>query len=195
MTEAVQQTIELVQKQIVDIEADLLEKKRMVNSLCGLIKQPPMYADADLLVSKSLGTMRSDEYYGQPLATAVRLILERRKAAGMGPATVNEIYDTLLKGGFEFNTANDDYAKRGLYSALSKNTSTFHRLRNGSYGLLAWYPNAKEARPAKATKTAAVTEQPTLPMDEESAEAAAVAAEGDPFGLDEEAVAAPRKAK
>src|SRR5690349_12766590 len=126
MSEHVTQTIALVQQEIDSLTQQLAEKKRMVNGLCNLIKQPPMYADADLIPSSGMGPTRADEYYGQPLATAIRMILERRQLAKLGPATVNEIYDALIAGGYKFNTTVEEHAKRGLYSALTKNTVTFH---------------------------------------------------------------------
>lgn len=161
MTDHVRQTIALVQEQVSKLEAELIEKKRMVNSLCSLIGQPVLYTDAELVVSKSAGPMRADAYYGQPMATAIRMILERRKAANLGPCTANEIYDSLVEGGYKFNTANEEYAKRGLYSALSKNTATFHKLPNGLYGLLEWYPGVRESKPAKTAKAVADQEEPS----------------------------------
>ncbi|QDU31675.1 hypothetical protein ETAA8_68350 [Anatilimnocola aggregata] len=165
MSDAVQQTIALVQQQIAELEADLIEKKRMVNSLRSLIKQEPIYTDEQLVTTKASGTLQPDAYYGQPLASAVRMVLERRKANGAGPTTANEIYDSLLEGGYKFNTSNDEHAKRGLYAALSKNTATFHKLPNGLYGLLEWYPGAREPKPAKAPKAAGGT-QPQLRIDD-----------------------------
>jgi hypothetical protein len=91
--------------------------------------------------------VRSDEFYGQPLATAIRAVLEKRKGAGIGPAAVRDIYDTLGSGGFKFEAKDEDNAIRGLRQSLTKNSSTFHKLPNGLYGLLEWYPNAKPARP------------------------------------------------
>lgn len=100
----------------------------------------------------SFCTLRSSsDFYGQPLASSLRTILERRKAHGLGPASVNDLFDVLSQGGFQFQTKNDENAKRGVYGALSKNAVTFHKLPNGDYGLTEWYPNVREARDAKST--------------------------------------------
>jgi len=58
------------------------------------------YDEAAEKSSKSV-TIRSDEYYGRPLATVVTEVLDKRKAAGQGAATLDEIYKELLAGGFQ----------------------------------------------------------------------------------------------
>ena len=128
-------------------EEQLVANKRTVNRLCLRAGRPAMYPDADLTTGVQLGNIRSDQYYGQPLATAIRSILESRRASNLGAATVREIYDTLIKGGFKFD-AKDENAIRGLRQSLTKNSGTFHKLPNGGYGLLEWYPGAKPARPS-----------------------------------------------
>jgi hypothetical protein len=143
MTEHVAKTIQLIQSQIAELEKELSKKRLLVNELCAAIKQPPIYADTDSSTA-ACRALRSDEFYGQPLATAIRLVLERRRSAGLGSGTVNEIYEVLVEGGYKFDAKNEENAKRGLYSTLTKSTNTFHRLPNGSYGLRDWYPNVKE---------------------------------------------------
>ena len=133
-------------KVIEEAERKLAEQKRVVNGLCESAGRPLMYQDIDRASVAQLGNIQPDQYYGQPLATAMRSILEMRKAMGRGPATVREIHDTLVQGGFKFE-AKDENALRGLRQSLTKNSAVFHKLPNGSYGLLEWYPNAKPARP------------------------------------------------
>jgi hypothetical protein len=147
--EAVSKTIELVQGQIAELDHQLLEKKRMVNDLCRLAGQSPLYGDAELASSLAARAILPDAYYGKALATVVRLVLERRKASGRGAATVNEIYDDMVAGGYNFAGKNDENNKRGLYVSLGKNSYMFHKLPNGTYGLLDWYENVKESKEAK----------------------------------------------
>ena len=78
MHEHVNKTIDMVQGQIGELESQLLEKKRMVNDLCGLASRPPIYGDAELTARRAASGARPDEYYGKPLATVVRMILEKR---------------------------------------------------------------------------------------------------------------------
>ena len=73
-----------------------------------------------------------------------------RKASNLGPATPRQIYEALVEGGYQFEAKSKDIAMVGLRSNLRKNSKTFHRLPNGQYGLLSWYPNAKAAKPNAA---------------------------------------------
>jgi hypothetical protein len=145
-TDHVSKTIEMVQGQIAELDQQLLVKKQMVNGLCEIAGRPPIYGDAEMASRTTSTTTRPDEYYGKALATVVRTVLEKRKSANLGAATANEIYDEMVAGGFHFQAKNDDNAKRGLYSSLGKNTSTFHRLPNGTWGLIEWYPDRRSAK-------------------------------------------------
>ena len=69
----------------------------------------------------------------------------------MGPASVSEIYEAMLAGGYEFEAKDADNAKRGLRISLTKSSATFTKLPQGKYGLREWYPTVKDpkARPAQ----------------------------------------------
>ena len=156
----VSKTIELVQSQISELDQQLLEKKRMVNDLCKLAGRPPIYHDAELVARNGTMARKKDEYYGKALATVVRMVLEKRKSANLGAATANEIYDEMVAGGFHFQTKNEENAKRGLYSSLGKNTTTFHRLPNGTWGLREWYPNIRPTRGSNGDDAAQGDDKP-----------------------------------
>jgi hypothetical protein len=145
--EHVTKTIELVQGQIHDLENELAQKKRTVNDLCALIGQPPVYADATPGPSGMI-KVRSDEFYGKRLATVVRSILERRASANLGAASLDDIFDTMQRGGFAFASSSDANSKRALAISLVKNTVTFIRLPNGDFGLVEWYPDVPKPRAA-----------------------------------------------
>jgi hypothetical protein len=132
-------------------EVELRELKRTVNRLCGYAGRPDQYADADeATTSRSVASIRPDQFYGQPLASAIREYLEMRRASGLGAAKVRDIFDALKQGGFKFETKDDTNAERGLRQSLTKNSVTFHKLPSNTYGLLEWYPNAKPARASDA---------------------------------------------
>src|SRR5262245_35595599 len=116
----------------------------MVNSLCGMIGQPAFYAVAEQATAESAGIV-GGEFYGQPLATVVRKILEKRRIAQQGPASVAEIYDAMLMGDYAFETKNTEKAKSTLRISLTKNP-LFHRLPSGTYGLREWYPALKDRK-------------------------------------------------
>ncbi len=113
--------------------------------------------------------MTGDEYYNKPLNSAVKMYLQRRKAAGRGPATAEEIFDALVEGGYDSFQGSRADALPGLRISLGKSTHTFVKLRNGSYGLCDWYGEVKQRAPRAAANGKAdpnkvqesVGEQPT----------------------------------
>jgi hypothetical protein len=63
-------------------------------------------------------------------------------------------------------------AKRGLRDALSKNTSTFHRIGD-AYGLVEWYPKPpRPERPAKKVRSSNKKAKRTKVAQEPNAAAA-----------------------
>jgi len=144
-------------------EREARETKRAINQLAELdglgIPFPDANEEGEGVLS--LGGFKRDEFYGVPLATAIRKFLEMRKRSGMGPATVNDLYSALAAGGFVFDTKNEANAKRGLYISLAKNAVVFHKLPGGTneaavFGLTEWYPNARTPEePKKKSKAKA----------------------------------------
>ena len=133
-----------------EMETGLLQKKRLANELCREYGRPPRYPDAEAPKASSISSLGRDVFYGRPLATVIKEFLEMRgpsNRGGLGAATVNEIYDALISGGFKFETKDENNAKRGLRIALAKNTAAFHKVGTGSgsdaYGLSEWYPSVR----------------------------------------------------
>lgn len=127
---------------------------RMVNKLCGYAGIAPRYPDVETEQARGSLALKRDQFHGKPLATAVREYLVQRGPSdrgGLGAATVNEIFDALVAGGYKPETSDVENAKRGLRIALTKNSVTFYRIDGGpngsSYGLLEWYPKAKPQNP------------------------------------------------
>jgi hypothetical protein len=177
MSDPIQLAITKLQAKLQEHERAASKTKMAINALCEASDLPPMYADADEERRDAVSlSIRSDQFYGQPLAAAIRIILEMRRKQDRGPATVNEIYASLLEGGFAFETKNEENAKRGLRVSLTKNSVTFHRLPNGKYGLLEWYPNAKPKR-YRATPP---DQDNDTDGDDEDLEAAEELGDGDP---------------
>jgi hypothetical protein len=145
MSKTVDQVISELAAEITVDEATLRKKKETVNTLCGAVNRPPAYA-LESAASAAPTQIRSDQFYGQPLAGSVRTILEMRRAQNLGAATNREIYDALKAGGYEFDTKSEDIAQKSLRNSLAKNTALFHKLPNGQFGLLSWYPNVKKPR-------------------------------------------------
>jgi len=157
-----------------EVDDHIRDKKTTVNTLCGVAKRPLMY-QIDTPEQVAPSHIRPDQFYGQPLASAVRVILEMRKS--QGAAQVAEIYDALIKGGYQFQTKNDEVARQSLRNSLAKNTVTFHKLPNGRFGLLSWYPNAKAPKPSATATTVTGDLEPVAETDTGAEEAAPVVPE------------------
>lgn len=157
MSEHIIKSIAELEEKLAPIDAKARELKTAINSLAKCINREPPYPEAfgdgrAASQSSQSFTIRSDQFHGQPLATAMREIFEMRRGAGNGPATVNELYDALVEGAFGFETKNDENAKRGLRVSLGKNP-VFYKLPNGLWGLKEWYPNAKTKKVATSTES------------------------------------------
>ncbi len=141
------QSIAALRETLREQEQKVVETKRLINALSEAAGRGPVFQDVDVVSHSTLTSIQPDTFYGQPLNTSIRTVLEMRKVAGLGPATVREIYETLLKGGFEFPRAKSEKsAMDSLRISLGKSSHTFHKLPNGSYGLLAWYPATKTSK-------------------------------------------------
>jgi hypothetical protein len=135
----------------------LLTTINVLRARAGLDPKPPgIGASADAGASGGAITqIKSDTFYGKKMQTAVREYLEMRRAQSLGPAKPRDIYDAITAGGYQFETSNIDNALVGLRAMLRKRTHFFHRLPNGTYGMTAWYPNAKVAKATLAPGAAA----------------------------------------
>lgn len=161
-------TIATLQSHLQKQEDEVRSTKRLINQLCQRGGDPILYPDAEGETA-SPTSLRRDQFYGLPLAAAIRKYLELRR--NMGPATVNDIFTALSAGGFKFEAKNEANAKRALYISLAKNSAAFHKLPNSGtddaavFGLLEWYPNAKdEGDDKKGKKSKKVRRSPKPPQ-------------------------------
>ncbi|WP_353072646.1 hypothetical protein [Tunturiibacter gelidiferens] len=161
LSAAVEALQEELQKQLAEVD----DTKRMINGLLRRMGQEALYADESNSVHSS--TIRSSQFYGKPLATAAREYLEM--SSQRDARTPDEILTALKKGAFDFKSTNwkeKDYL-RMLSISLSKNTSMFHRLPNGAFGLLSWYDSAMIKRSDKAAGDAKKAQAVALPEEQE----------------------------
>ncbi|MBS0471963.1 MAG: hypothetical protein JSR60_12875 [Proteobacteria bacterium] len=147
MREEMKPAIDALLVDLADQEKQVVETKLLINRLCTRSGMEAMFPDAAAAASTgTIGSIRPDSFYGKVLNTAAREYLEMRKAANLGPATPREVYEALVKGGYAPDTKDETNAIISVRATLRKNSSVFHRLPNGTYGLLSWYPNAKPQR-------------------------------------------------
>ena len=146
-TPAIEALIEEIEAQ----ERDISASKRMVNSLCKKAGLEARYEEADTDSASGSGlTLRSDQFYGKPLATAAQDLLSAWKRKGAIPA--EEIFKGLVAGGFDFDALGwkDADRLRSLAMSLAKNSKTFERLPNGNFGLATWYGDGPRRKDEKA---------------------------------------------
>jgi len=147
MREEMKPAIDALLSELTEQEKQVVDTKLLINRLCTKAGMDPMFPDvATGAGTATVGSIRPDSFYGKVLNTAAREYLEMRKAANLGPATPREVYEALVKGGYESDAKDDVTATTIVRATLRKNSSIFHRLPNGTYGLLGWYPNAKPQR-------------------------------------------------
>ena len=152
MDDATQQVLAGIQVRIQSHLDEIAKLKRTANSVADLVGEGPVYPDVENENGGTVSPSRADAYYGKPLATAVREYLEFRRQA----VPVEEIQRGLEKGGFDFDALgwNEAGRLRALAMSISKNTPVFHRLPNGMWGLVAWYPEAQKKKSKSKAKGA-----------------------------------------
>ncbi len=114
-----------------------------INDLCDVAGLPAKYdlsgGEPGAAPARILGTIRPDEFFGKPLATAVKAALNHLRSVGRAPAPVEAIYEVLQSGGFEFSSRSKEVAIQGLSVSIGKNSDSFVKLPNGLIGVKEWY--------------------------------------------------------
>jgi hypothetical protein len=143
--------VEVLLDQLKEQDKQVADTKRTVNALLRRMGREPMFEDT-LPESIYSVKVRRDEYYGKPFATAAQMFLQRRKEA----MTPSEILKGLEEGGFDFRALGwqDNDRLRSLAISLAKNNKVFHKLPNGTFGLLDWYENIKRKPQDESTENA-----------------------------------------
>jgi hypothetical protein len=164
MTEHFQQSIDALTAKIEQEEQtflrSLIRRKILVNELCAEAGVPARFPDVN--VGANLDTsldpvrltasatvspgVKSDEFFGKSLSGSIKRVLELRKGAGQGPATVEEIYRVLMQGGYSFPSRSPEPNIQGLTVSIGKNSAMFVKLPNGQIGLKEWYPQAQRLK-------------------------------------------------
>jgi hypothetical protein len=141
-----------LERSIEDYEQKIRALRTAINTMCEDVGQPPRYGDATTVVvsagagSAKISKIQDDTFYGKKQTAAMREYLEMRKVQGAGPATPREIYEALKMGGYQFESKHETVALVGLRALLRTQPNVFHKLPQGTYGLTAWYPDAKRLR-------------------------------------------------
>lgn len=169
MDEHLLKTLDQAKRKLSEQEAAVVSTKKFINQLCEFGGVPPLYANVEPASNGSgLGSIRADTFYGKSVTTAAREYLEMRRGSGLGAASHTDIIDALKTGGFDFTSisADETVAQRGVAITLAKNSSIFHKLPNGNWGLLIWYPEAKERKQKRSDDNGKPPAEPTDPITE-----------------------------
>lgn len=152
MSERLIAAIEEIEAQIKIKEAEITPLKITINQLCQIIGEAARYQiDGTGAVGqpKNILNWRTDQFSFRPLAACVTEYMEAREAAGIErTASVDDIHEALVKGGFKFEgtSGSDENTKRAIKISLTKNTAQFAKISDNVFGLKKWYPGAKSSR-------------------------------------------------
>lgn len=167
MSSKLQDAINVLVERIELKAQELVENKRLVNSLCREAELEPMYPDSELAVQgRGIQSLKADHFYGKSPTTAAREYLEMRNTA----VPLEEILSALERGAFNFSAIGWKEAARlkNLGISLGKNSAIFHRLPNDTIGLTKWYPTVKAKK--SAAKEGPETVETQESVDEASEE-------------------------
>lgn len=146
MDDATRTVVERYQNKIAPLEAEINKYKRLVNELFKDCNEPPPYQIGDeIAATQPQGAVRPDQYYGRPIATIVKDILEARAKKNLGAISLNELFEAMKIGGYHFEK-DETNAKLSLSVTIAKNPA-FAKLPTGYIGLAQWYPEIKRKKP------------------------------------------------
>lgn len=123
-------------------QQEVAETKKTINTLRRRNGEEALFTDVEIPGSVT-GTIHPSQFYGKPLSTAAREYLETRNRRA---CPIEDVMRAMVQGGFDFDALGWKEADRlrSLSISLAKNSSIFHRLPNGTFGLLAWYPDVEK---------------------------------------------------
>ena len=162
LSAAIDVLLEQLEKQVQQVAGT----KRTINALLVASEESPRFEDVEVEKIGG-GTIRRAQFYGKPLATAITEFLQIRKHV----CNPEGILAGLEEGAFDFKAQGwrDNLRLRGLAISLAKNTKTFHKLPDGSIGLVDWYGPSVIKR-SKSAKNATVEPDAAEESQEEGGE-------------------------
>ncbi|CAN5734699.1 hypothetical protein BH18ACI4_BH18ACI4_28620 [soil metagenome] len=169
MDQTTQVTIDKIYAQIGGLEEQIEKKQEAINMLYEMEGEPVAFPNIGAARASAAVAFRGDQFFGKPLATAVKEILEQRWGRKLGAMSLNELFDVMKAGGFDFGNSDDKIARRNLSIALSKNPHFMRVPANNHIGLTEWYPNVKRKKETKDEEVSETSEPKGPEEDEEKA--------------------------
>jgi hypothetical protein len=147
MSNDIKKAIESLKEELKKVELKSIELKKMINNLSVFAGEHAPFSNIE--TTTNLGSSLNilpDQFFGKGLSTAVKEYLRMKGRA----ATVDEIYEALNSGGFEYPKEwKDKTRKRNLAISLSKNRYDFCYVKTdtiSAFGLWDFYPDKKRER-------------------------------------------------
>ena len=161
MNEEMRPAVVAMQRKLEQQLKDVADTKRAINMVLKIMGEPTQYEEEGGGVS---GVIRPDQFYGKGFATAATEYLEMRKQA----CQPSDILNGLREGGFDIEVMGwkEKDALRSLAISLAKNNVKFHKLKNGSFGLRAWYDEDFLKRAGKQKSEAAAAREQDAEEDD-----------------------------
>lgn len=157
MREKLEAAIDVLKQRLAEQEHRVTETKKLINELCEAAGIEPLYAVTEAGSQATVTAITGDTFYGDAsVTTAARRYLEMRRTANLGPASTREVYEALKNGNFPFATNDANNAMTNIRATMRKNSSIFHRLPDGRWGMRGWYDRIKsngddDGKPSRRT--------------------------------------------
>ncbi len=170
--DALRMAIKALEEDLIRLNAEVKKRRQAINTLYETLGEMAPYDMEDQ--AKPIRQMRPDLFYGRVFAEAVSEFLSMEGHA----CSVEEIIRGLEAGGFDFPW--DTKVVSVCSMSITKN-SLFHKLPNGTFGLMAWYPSLQPKRKKIAKNEDFMKDQESLEQENadnggESTESSAEAA-------------------
>jgi len=163
MDDSTKATIEKYQAKLAVLDTQSRKIKIAINGLYELESEEPPYKDIEETQGSSSRplTIRPDQFYGRPLATVVREILNARNQREQGAISLEDLFEIMTQGGFDFEGKDEMNKRRTLAITIGKNPAFVRVPNSGHVGLSEWYPNAKSPRKGNGKDSAETVEEKT----------------------------------
>ena len=138
MKDTLKATYKLYEEKLQELFNQVADTKKMLNMLAKDMGESIPYEEVAPEGVGGAAKVKPDQFFNQPLATAVREYLKLRKSA----VEWAEIVRALREGGFDL--AKTRQAEDEARMTILRNTANFVLVGNNNFGLKSWYPERRE---------------------------------------------------
>jgi hypothetical protein len=148
MDDSTKVTVDKFRAKLAGLEAQCKKIKVAINGIYELEGETIPYPEVDSEAENAASpqTIRPDQFFGRPLATVVREILNSRSERQLGAISLEDLFAVMLQGGFQFEGKDEATKRRALAITVGKNPAFVRLPNSGHIGLADWYPSAKRGK-------------------------------------------------